>query len=125
MTTFTVTITTDELDDLDGMGTVSLANFGGAGDLSLREAIALANAMAGVDTITFASGAGEAFENDALIRLTQGELVATQALNIDGSTAGGAVVITGDADGDDVTVMGTDITDVAASGAGLLDDNSR
>ncbi|MEO1151864.1 MAG: choice-of-anchor Q domain-containing protein, partial [Pseudomonadota bacterium] len=125
MTTFTVTITTDELDDLDGMGTVSLANFGGAGDLSLREAISLANAMAGVDTITFASGMGDAFENDALIRLTQGELVATEALNIDGSTAGGAVVITGDADGDDLTVMGTDITDVAASGAGLLDDNSR
>ncbi|MEO1152235.1 MAG: hypothetical protein AAFW83_14795, partial [Pseudomonadota bacterium] len=65
-------------------------------------------------------------------RLTQGELVATEALNIDGSTAGGAVVITGDANNDDITIAGTDITDVAASFGGtagavddLLDDNSR
>ena len=95
------------------------------GETSLREAVALANATPGADTITFASGAGAAFAGDAVIRLTQGEIEITDALTIDGSTAGAAVVITGDRDGDDVRVAGTQITDVAASGAGLLDDNSR
>ena len=88
MTIYTVTTTNDELDDLDGSGSVSVENFGGAGDISLREAIALANADSDADTIRFAGGAGEAFENAALLRLTQGELLITADLTIDGSFAG-------------------------------------
>ena len=64
-----------------------------------------------------------------MIRLTQGELVITDSLNIDGTSATN-VLITGDANGDDVTVSGSNITDVSASFGGtagatddLLDDN--
>ena len=112
MTIYTVTTTNDELDDLDGSGSVSVENFGGAGDISLREAIALANADSDADTIRFAGGAGEAFENAALLRLTQGELLITADLTIDGSFAGGEVVITSDANGDDILLAGSSITDV-------------
>ena len=67
----------------------------------------------GPDTITFDSSV---FTGGAasLIRLTLGELVITEALMIDGAT-GTDVVITGDANGNDVTVAGTFVTDVAAS----------
>ena len=92
--------------------------------LSLREAIAAANADPDQSTITFASGAGDAFANDAVIRLTQGELQVTEALTIDGSSAGGELVITGDANDDDVTLAGTDVTD-SSSLRSMLDDNSR
>ncbi|MEM9030137.1 MAG: right-handed parallel beta-helix repeat-containing protein, partial [Pseudomonadota bacterium] len=110
---FVVTIAGDIVDEFDG-------------ETSLREAVALANVRAGADTITFDATAAD-FSGDALIRLTQGELVVTNSLSIDGSTAGGAVMITGDANGDDVTLSGTGITDVAASlnGQDLLTDNSR
>ncbi|MEM7058125.1 MAG: choice-of-anchor Q domain-containing protein [Pseudomonadota bacterium] len=95
----------------------------GDGLTSLREAIAFANDpdAGATDTITFATGIGEAFENGGLIRLTQGELTITETLTIDGS---GLVTISGDANDDDITIDG-DITDVSASGAALLDDNSR
>ena len=66
-----------------------------------------------------------------MIRLTQGELVVEDSLSIDGTSVGG-VLITGDADDDDITVGDTNITDVSASFGGtagddddLLDDNSR
>jgi len=126
--TFTVTITDDKLDSTSP--TATLADMGGPGDLSLREAVFLANLTPGADTIVFASGPGQAFAIDAVIRLVQSEIEITEALTIDGSTAGGQVVITGDANGDDVLVSG--LTDVAASFGGtagaaddLLDDNSR
>ncbi|MBS4010116.1 MAG: CSLREA domain-containing protein, partial [Roseovarius sp.] len=109
MAIFTVTTTEDVVDANDGV-------------TSLREAITSANGTVGADTITFS---GAAFDGDAVIRLTQDEVEITDALTIDGATAGGAVVITGDANDDDVTLAGTDITDVAASGDALLDDNSR
>ena len=82
-----VTTTDDDIDNTDG-------------ETSLREAITLANLQAGADTITFASGAGEAFENAATIRLTQalGELTLFSDLTIDGSSAGGTVTISGDSD---------------------------
>ena len=114
-----VTTASDVVDASDGL-------------TSLREAVAFANSNADASVITFAAGAGQAFEADALIRLTEGQLTITRDVTIDGSTAGGEVVITGDADGDDITVVGTNITDVAASFGGtegaasdLLDDNSR
>ena len=109
--------------------TALIANDGGDG-ISLREAITASNNTNGDDSITFD---GSVFTGGAnsLIRLTQGELEITDTLAIDASAAIG-VTITGDADGDDVTLPGTFITDVAASfgsvagGANdLLDDNSR
>ena len=106
-----------------------LANDGGDG-ISLREAITAANNTFGEDTITFDGSVFTGGSNN-LIRLTQGELVIDDSLSIDGSSVGG-VVITGDANGDDVTFAGSFITDVAASFGGtagaaddLLDDNSR
>ena len=104
------------------------------GLVTLREAIEAANtdtttgdapAGSGTDTIVFASGIGDPFENDAVIRLSGTELVITASVIIDGSTAGGAVVITGDAADNDATVSGTDITDVAATSAANFADNSR
>ncbi|MEM7316947.1 MAG: hypothetical protein AAF497_27770, partial [Planctomycetota bacterium] len=115
-------------------------------EISIREAIAFANDVsAGAnadgdadndgnanDTITFASGIGEAFENGRTIRLTQGELIITAPLTIDAPNAADQrVIITGDANGDDVTDA-DGITIVADSFGGtsgaaddLLDDNSR
>ena len=119
MATFTVTTSLDEND-----AGASVAAPGGDG-LSLREAIALANETSGHDTIVFASGMGEEFENGGLIRLDMGELVITNSVTINGSGAGGEIVITGDANNDDVTLAGTDITDVSASRTALLADNSR
>ena len=114
------------------------------GITSLREAILFANdPTAGVnndgdadgdgfvtDTITFdASVFSDADEN--LIRLTLGELLISDGLTIDATSVGG-VVITGDAGDDDITVAGTQVTDVSASFGGIagavsdrLDDNSR
>ncbi|MEL7466146.1 MAG: choice-of-anchor Q domain-containing protein, partial [Pseudomonadota bacterium] len=85
------------------------------GFTSLREAIALANANADHDDIVFADGLS------GTIRLTQGELAVTEAAAIDG---GGVITISGDANGDDVTDA-EGITQVTASGSGLLDDNDR
>jgi len=123
--TFFVTTTNDELDgtSLAGMGPF----------LSLREAVFLANAAPGPDTIVFAAGRGQAFETGGLIRLTEGTpIVINDAMTISGAAAGGPVVITGDRNGDDRTVAGTQITDVQASFGGtagapsdLLDDNTR
>ena len=137
----TVTITNDDFpdfevtttDDEEAQTTDLVAEFLDGNGLSLREAIAIANAgdADGVDglfdTITFASGSGEAFENGGLIRLTTGkELLVSSAVKIDGSTAGGDVIITGDADGDDDLLSGGNITDVLASvGNAKLGDNTR
>ena len=101
MATFTVTSTADS----------------GAG--SLRQAILDANAADGRDAIVFDASFDGGAED--IIRLTSGQIEITDALRIDG---GPGVTITGDAAGDDVTDA-AGITDVAASGAGRLDDNSR
>ncbi|MEZ5923843.1 MAG: calcium-binding protein [Hyphomicrobiaceae bacterium] len=127
--TFVVTTANDELDFSGPNATI--ASMGGANDLSLREAIFLANQLTETpDTIEFDPSVfigGTA----SLIRLTLGEIEITDAITIDGST-GTDITITGDKDGDDVRVGGTSITDVAASYGGtpnaandLLDDNSR
>ena len=105
--------------------TALVANDGGDG-ISLREAIAATNNTLGEDTITFD---GSVFSGGAnsLIRLTQGELEITETLTLDASAATG-VTITGDANGDDITLPGTFITDVVASSNdsfALLEDNSR
>ena len=102
----------------------------GVGDLSLREAIGLVNGDAELDTITFAANVFTGGDSN-VIRLTQGQLVVSDALGIDATSVGG-IVLTGDANDDDVTLPGTHITDVSASFGGtygaaddLLDDNSR
>ena len=103
-----------------------LTNDGGDG-ISLREAIDASNNTAGARTITFDEGVFSGGAN-SVIRLTQGELEITETLAIDASTASN-VTITGDADGDDILLTDTFITDVTASSDGpagdLLDDNSR
>ena len=100
------------------------------GNRSLREAIDQIEADPTLNTITFDPNVFTGGDN-SVIRLTQGELVISSGLSIDGTSVGG-VVITGDAADDDVTLPGTHITDVSASFGGtagaaddLLDDNSR
>ena len=106
------------------------------GFTSLREAIAFAeDPFAGsnndgdadddgsvADTITF--DASVFTDDNRVIRLAQGQLEVSEGLNIDGSSVGG-VVITGDANGDDITFPGTAITDVEATSQQLLVDNRR
>ena len=125
----TVTNATDLTNADTSSITALLASDGGDG-ISLREAITATNNTAGEDTITFDGGVFTGGAN-SLIRLTQGALEISETLTIDASAATD-LTITGDANGDDVTVPGTFITDVAASFGGtlnaaddLLDDNSR
>ena len=96
--------------------------------LSLREAVAQANATPEADRIVFASGPGEAFEGGGTIRLVQGTITIAAALAIDGDLDGDGqpdVTISGDAAGDDLTDM-QGVTDIDASaGEGRLADNTR
>ena len=128
------TLTVSNSSDLVNGNTSSLltlnADDGGDG-ISLREAItALDNFPSANNTICFDRSVFTGGD-DSLIRLTQGPLMITSGLRIDAIEVGG-VVITGDANGDDVTVSGTNITDVSASFGGssgassdLLNDNSQ
>ena len=70
------------------------------GDLSLREAIGLANDSVEPETITFAIGL-----NGGTIRLTLGELAITESLMIDASGLSNGIVI--DASGNDPTPLST------------------
>jgi hypothetical protein len=115
MTVFTVTTLNDEND-----GGATVAAPGSTG-LSLREAIALANASAGADTIQLAAGL-----DGGTIRLAS-TLAVTDKLTIDGDNgrldAGFPnILITGDVLGNDKLAGG--LTDIAASRtAGTLGDN--
>jgi hypothetical protein len=107
MMIYTVTTLTDEND---AGATVNLP--GGTG-LSLREAIALANAGGGADVITFAAAL-----SGGLIRLTGGVLAITDAAGIIGDLDRDGrpdITITGDKNGDDALIAGTNITDVSAN----------
>jgi len=102
-----------------------IANDGGDG-ISLREAITATNNTVGEDTITFDSSVFTGGQNN-LIRLAQQSNISSQlgiddSLIVDASSVGG-VVITGDINGDDITVLGSSITDVSASSDNLLSDN--
>ena len=108
MAIFTVTSNLDESSE-DGVTT-------------LREAVAMANASAGDDIVVFDQ---TVFARDATIRLTQGEIVISEAVQIDGASADGAITITGDRNGDDQLVAGSDITDIRQTEAARLADNSR
>ena len=111
MATFTVTTLQDE-----DAATIDLATEIVDGDgLSLREAIAIANASAGADTIEFDAGLA-----DGLIRLTLGELVLTQDITIDGDVNGddkADIAISGDADNSGTANAG-DSRIFAITGAG-------
>lgn len=125
-----------QLEDRRLLATFTVTNIGdgpvaAAGDLSgsLRQAVFDANANPGADTIEFDSTVFTG-GNASLIRLTNGELEITESLTISAQSSLG-VTITGDANGDDITLPGN-ITDVSASFGGaagaaddLLDDNSR
>lgn len=109
---YVVTTLADVVDANDGL-------------LSLREAIAAANADAGSDGITFAAGL-----SGGTIRLANGTLQISDELTIDGDINNdGApdITITGDVNGDDTLVAGsTSITDIVASAtAGTISDNVR
>ncbi|MEM7316903.1 MAG: choice-of-anchor Q domain-containing protein, partial [Planctomycetota bacterium] len=94
-----VTTAADTFDSTDGV-------------TSLREAIFFAsNGLATGNTITFASGAGDAFENGGVIRLTQGSQLALDGdVPTDGSTAGGTRIITCDVGNNDTKVGSSMIT---------------
>jgi hypothetical protein len=102
-TSFVVTTLEDELGSLDPNAT--LADFGGAGDLSLREALVLASQddPTAVDTITFAPsliGGGTPGVDDGVLLLTQGDLIVRSSVIIDGDVNGDHVPdITIDAQG--------------------------
>ena len=94
-----------------------------AGNLSLREAIAQANANEGVDSIEFDA---EVFDGGAedVIRLINGQLEVTEGVEID--THGLQVIVSGDALGNDLFDPETFFVDIAASDSiGSLSDNSR
>ena len=115
MITYVVTTLTDENDP-----GATVAVPGGTG-LSLREAITLANAAAGADTIAFAAGL-----SGGTIRLTNaaGTLVVTNTLTVDGdiNNDGSAdITITGDKNANDVTAGG--ITNVFTTSTANLADN--
>ena len=105
MTDFVVTTLDDELLEDDS--------------LSLREAVALANASAGADRISFAP------ELAGQIRLIQGAIDITDDLTIEGA---GKITITGDADGDDLLDV-DGLSDGPANALSLnkrvLDDNTN
>ena len=93
MATFTVTTVNDTVNAGDGM-------------LSLREAVAQANASAAADTIVFANG----IEGQTLV-LTNGELVVTKDLTIDGNknSDGTAITISADDTSRIVNVVGAQV----------------
>ena len=78
MAIYVVNTTSDE-NDIGATAAMPL----GTG-LSLREAIVLSNAAAGADTITFASGVGEAFEGGGSITLGGTRLEISSDITIDG-----------------------------------------
>jgi hypothetical protein len=92
-----------------------------ARQLSLREAIDLANINPGEDLIRFSPSQFRGFSFDA-IHLTQGPLTITESVDIDGEAL--RVVVSGDRDRDDRNFSGTAITDLSANTDARLDDNS-
>ena len=103
------------------MATFIVSSTADSGAGSLRAAVAAANASAGDDVIAFDAAVFDGGSED-LIRLTSGQIEITDGLTIAGGPS--RVTITGDANGDDVTLAGG-ITDVDATGWESLDDNSR
>jgi hypothetical protein len=100
--TFVITTLDDELDSTDPNAT--LADFGGAGDLSLREALVLAaEDPTSIDTITFDPsliGGSTPGVDDGVLTLTRGELPIASNVVIDGDVDGNdAPDITIDASG--------------------------
>ena len=93
MATFTVTTVNDTVNAGDGV-------------LSLREAVAQANASAAADTIVFANG----IEGQTLV-LTNGELVVTKDLTIDGdkNSDGAAITISADDTSRIISVVGAQV----------------
>ncbi|MCB1493525.1 MAG: VCBS repeat-containing protein, partial [Rhodobiaceae bacterium] len=87
MATFTVTTNLDTGDDQSVTGDLAAETADGGG-LSLREAILLANAAAGADTIVFAGSTGEAFEAGGTITLSGSELTLSTDITIDGDVSG-------------------------------------
>ena len=92
-----------------------------ARQLSLREAIDLANINPGEDLIRFSPSQfrGSAFD---AIHLIEGALTITESVDIDGEDL--RVVVSGDRNRNDRNLIGTAITDLAANTGSQLNDNS-
>ena len=90
----------------------------GDGKLSLREAVAGANAGAAADTIVFAATIA-----GMTLTLTQGELVLSEDLTIDGARNGAAVTIDGSDHGRILHIVGSG-TDVVLTRLTLANGNS-
>ena len=90
------------------------------GELSLREAIQLANANPGEDLISFDSVEFSGGTSDTIF-LSLGELTISDSLLIDGGDLG--VVISGDANQDDSNSIGV-VTDLVGTSEAQLADNS-
>ena len=106
MATFTVTTLTDG---------PRVGSAYADGELSLREAIELSNESTGADQIAFAP------ELAGVVTLTEGVLRVTGDLTIAG---GGLITISGDTNGDDV-LTAEGLTDLSATAAAELDDNTQ
>ena len=126
MTDYIVTVREDELDAPNG---TTLAEIGGANDLSLREAIALANANEGRDTITFAPTFSTTQTGSGTIVLGGTALTITDDLTIQGrfEDAMGLYEVVIDANGAsgifsvrDTTVVLADL--LVTGGQGLVED---
>ena len=105
-----VTTNLDVVDNTDGVN-------------SLREAINFANSQTGADTIVFDASVFTG-GTDHVFRLTSGsELVISDSVTIDGSSAAGTIIVTGDVDGDDTTIGS--VTDLGNTASSELDDNTR
>ena len=94
-----------------------------SGNLSLREALAIANINSPTNTINFDATVFDQQSSD-VIRLQLGQLTISGGVVIDAAEAG--VVISGDVGGNDVLVAGSFLTDTFTSAAnGTLADNVR
>jgi hypothetical protein len=97
-----------------------------AGDLSLREAIALANEQEGTDTITFDSNL-----SGGTIILNSGELLIDKSLNIEGLGTENLTIDAGDAasvfnlnDGDAETKIDVSLEELTITGGNFTEQNS-
>ncbi len=111
MAEFIVTTLTDELDS--SSATATLDDFGGAADLSLREALVLAQQSAGADSIVFAS---DLAGGTVLLSAAIGNLVVNDDVTIKGDAAG--------AGAGDITLDGGNATRIlyVASGSAAIED---
>jgi len=98
--------------------TIIVTNTNDSGVGSLRQAIADANITSAADTISFASGVGQAFEGAATITLTSGQIAVAAPLSING-TGSNKLTIDGNNNDRHLALDGPGKMAVSISGATL------